>query len=134
MKILINLRANYKIENQQFTKTLVRISPDENTYAKTKGVTLIETPIALNGFIFVVNKNNPVKSMTVEQIQKIYTGEISNWQQVGGNNASIKVFTRPRNSGSEEVFREVVMDGLDPAEFPESTIGSTCSHSFRFRP
>lgn len=99
------------------------ISPDEKVHADSIEVTLIETPIALDAFIFVVNKNNPVKSLTVNQVQKIYTGEITNWSQVGGNNASIKVFTRPRNSGSEEVLRELVMDGLEPADFPESAIG-----------
>jgi phosphate transport system substrate-binding protein len=99
------------------------ISPDEKVHADSVKVTLVETPIALDAFVFVVNNNNPVKSLTVNQVQKIYTGEITNWSQVGGNNASIKVFTRPRNSGSEEVMRELVMDGLEPADFPESAIG-----------
>lgn len=99
------------------------ISPDEKAHADSVGITLIETPIALDAFVFVVNKSNPVKSLTVNQVQKIYTGEITNWSQVGGNNASIKVFTRPRNSGSEEIFRKLVMNGLVPANFPESEIG-----------
>jgi phosphate transport system substrate-binding protein len=99
------------------------ISPDEKAHANDIGVTLIETPIALDAFVFVVNKNNPVKSLTVNQVQKIYTGEITNWSQIGVNDVSIKVFTRPRNSGSEEVFRKLVMDGLEPADFPESSIG-----------
>lgn len=99
------------------------ISPDEKAHADAVGVTLIETPIALDAFVFIVNKNNPVKSLTVNQVQKIYTGEITNWSQVSGKNASMKVFTRPRNSGSEEVLRELVMDGLEPADFPESAIG-----------
>jgi len=100
------------------------ISPDEKVHADDTGVTLIETSIALDAFVFVVNKNNPVKSLTVEQIRKIYTGEITNWQQVGGNNASMKVFTRPRNSGSEEVFRTIVMGDLEPLDFPEAAIGA----------
>jgi phosphate transport system substrate-binding protein len=99
------------------------ISPDEKIHAASVGVTLIEKSIALDAFDFIVNKNNPVKSLTVNQVQKIYTGEITNWSQVGGNNSAIKVFTRPRNSGSEEVMRELVMGGLEPADFPESQIG-----------
>jgi phosphate transport system substrate-binding protein len=99
------------------------ISPDEKVHADSAGITLIETPIALDAFVFVVNKSNPVRTLTVSQIQKIYTAEIANWSQVGGKNTSIKVFTRPRNSGSEEVFRELVMDGLEPANFPASAIG-----------
>jgi phosphate transport system substrate-binding protein len=88
------------------------ISPDEKVHANSIGVTLIEKSIALDAFDFIVNKNNPVKSLTVNQIQKIYTGEITNWAQVGGENMRIKVFTRPRNSGSEEVMRSLVMNGL----------------------
>lgn len=99
------------------------ISPDEKAHADAVGVTLIETPITLDAFVFVVNRNNPVKSLTVDQVQKIYTGEITNWSQVGGNNAEMKVFTRPRNSGSEEIFRELVMANWEPADFPESAIG-----------
>lgn len=99
------------------------ISPDEKAHAESVGVTLIETPIALDAFVFVVNKKNPVKTITAEQIQKIYMGEITNWSQIGGNNAEMKVFTRPRNSGSEEIFRELVMANLEPADFPESAIG-----------
>lgn len=99
------------------------ISPDENSHAESVGVTLIETAIALDAFVFVVNKNNPVKTLTVDQVRKIYMGEITDWSQVGGKDETMKVFTRPRNSGSEEVFRELVMDGLEPIDFPESAIG-----------
>ena len=97
------------------------ISPDEKVYADSKGVTLIETSIALDAFVFIVNYNNPVKSMTVNQIQDIYTSKITNWSEVGGNNENIRVYTRPRNSGSEEVFRTLVMNGLDPDDFPEES-------------
>lgn len=99
------------------------ISPDEKAHADSVGITLIETSIASDAFVFVVNKSNPVKALTVNQIRKIYTCEITNWLQVGGNNASIKVFTRPRNSGSEEIFRKLVMNGLEPTDFPESSFG-----------
>ena len=98
------------------------LSPDETARADEAGVTLIETPIASDAFVFIVNKNNPVKSLTVEQIRKIYMGEITSWSQVGGSNADMEVFTRPRNSGSEEIFRTLVMDGLEPADFPSAAI------------
>jgi phosphate transport system substrate-binding protein len=100
------------------------ISPDEKAHADSVGVTLIEKSIALDAFDFIVNKNNPIKSLTINQVQKIYTGEITNWAQVGGQKSDIKVFTRPRNSGSEEVMRTLVMGDLEPADFPEVSIGS----------
>jgi phosphate transport system substrate-binding protein len=95
------------------------LSPDEQLHASEMGVTLIETPVALDAFIFVVNKNNPVQSLTVSQIQDIYTGKITNWQQVGGNDIIIQPFTRPRNSGSEEVMRSLVMNGMEIADLPQ---------------
>ena len=98
------------------------ISPDEKDYADSVGVSLIETTIALDAFVFVVNQKNPVQSLTVNQIQKIYTSQITNWSQVGGKKSEIKVFTRPRNSGSEEVFRILVMNGLEPDDFPYASI------------
>ena len=100
------------------------ISLDEKVYADAKGVSLIETPIASDAFVFVVNLQNPVKSLTVEEVQKIYIGEITNWSEVGGNNSEIKVFARPRNSGSEEIFRSLVMNDIEPLDFPESIINS----------
>jgi len=51
------------------------MSPDEKEYATSKGVSLIETPIALDAFIFIVNPNNPVEGLTTENIQDIYTGK-----------------------------------------------------------
>ena len=107
------------------------ISSDEKEHAETKGVTLIETPIAMDAFVFIVNKANKVKSLTVEQVQQIYTGELTNWAQVGGNNADINIFTRPRNSGSEEIFRTLVMNGLEPADFPEVPIVQAMLGVFR---
>ena len=100
------------------------ISPDEKMYAEASGIQLIETPLAADAFVFVINKNNPVKSLSVEQIRKIYTGEITNWLQVGGNNTEMQVFTRPRNSGSEEVFRTLVMKGLEPLDFPANEVAT----------
>jgi phosphate transport system substrate-binding protein len=94
-------------------------SPAEKAAAEAAGVTRVETPIALDAFVFLKNPANSVTSLTIEQIRKIYTKQITDWSQVGGDRAPIKVFTRPRNSGSEEALRELVMGGLEPAEFPE---------------
>jgi phosphate transport system substrate-binding protein len=100
------------------------MSPDEKEHANARGIRLIETPIAQDAFVFVVHPDNPVKSLTAAQIQDIYTGKTTNWEQVGGRDATIKVFTRPRNSGSEEVMRELVMKGQTIGDFPESQIGT----------
>jgi phosphate transport system substrate-binding protein len=56
--------------------TARKMSPDEQEYADSVGVNIIETPIALDAFVFVVNLNNPVNSLTIKQVQDIYTGKI----------------------------------------------------------
>jgi len=94
------------------------MSPDEKNYAKAAGVTLIETPIALDAFVFVINPDNPVESLTIEQIEDIYTGKITNWKEVGGNDSEINPYVRNANSGSQETMESLVMKDLPIMEFP----------------
>lgn len=89
------------------------ISRDEKAEADEKGITLLENPIALDGFIFITHKDNPVKSLTKEQIQGIYMGEITNWKEVGGKDLAITPYIREPNSGSQEKMETIVMKGLE---------------------
>ncbi|MDR2383161.1 MAG: substrate-binding domain-containing protein [Prevotellaceae bacterium] len=112
-------------KNVDLIMTHRTLSPDEKAHAEEVGVTLIETPIALDAFVFVVNKDNPVKSLTVAQVQDIYTGEITNWRQVGGQNEMMAPFVRPRNSGSQEIMESLVMKEKNiSASFEEREIVS----------
>ncbi|MDR0830738.1 MAG: substrate-binding domain-containing protein [Prevotellaceae bacterium] len=94
-----------------------KISADEKQYADSKSVALIETPIALDAFIFLINASNPVNSLTHNQIIDIYTGQITNWNEVGGNNNTMHPYVRNQNSGSQELMESVVMQGTPIAEF-----------------
>ena len=58
-------------------------------------------PVAGEGFVFVVNKDNPVDTLTIEQLKGIYSGEITNWSEVGGNDAEIIAYQRNEDSGSQ---------------------------------
>ncbi len=69
--------------------------------AKNNGVDLGKIEITKEAFVFLINKNNPVKSLTIEQIKDIYNGKITNWNQVGGDDAPIKAFQRNSDSGSQ---------------------------------
>jgi len=100
------------------------LSRDEKAYADECGVTLIEKPIARDALAFMVNPANPVDDLTTAQIQGIYTGEITNWSEVGGNDAAITAYIRNRNSGSQEKFETLVMAGLTIADLPEMQIGT----------
>lgn len=100
-------------------------SRDENKYARDNNVALIEKPIAKDALTFMVNNSNSIESLSVEQIRKIYTGDIANWQEVGGEDMLITPYVRNRNSGSQEKFETMVMDGLEIKKFPEWHMGTT---------
>ena len=72
---------------------------------KAKG--LKPTVLAYDGISIIVNPSNPVKDLTVEQIKDIYTGKISNWKDVGGNDAGIVVVGREAGSGTRDGFESV---------------------------
>ena len=95
------------------------VSRDEQKHADEKGVALTSYPIAKDAFVFIVNPKNPVRNLTIEQIQKIYTGEIRNWKEVGGNDATINPYIRNANSGSQEKMETIVMAGLKMIDWPE---------------
>ena len=86
-------------------------SDEELNYAAQQGVELDITPIAKDGFVFITHKDNPVDSLTVEQIQDIYTGKITNWKEVGGKDLEIKAYQREKNSGSQTAMEQMVMQG-----------------------
>lgn len=93
-------------------------SDDILKQAKEANVEFDMTGIGRDGFVFIVNKDNPVNSLTIEQIQKIYTGEITNWNQVGGNDEEIVAFQREQNSGSQNLMEKMVMKDTKMKESP----------------
>lgn len=84
-------------------------SEDELKYAEEHDVELEVIPVVREGFVFYVNAENPVESLTLEQIQDIYSGKITNWSEVGGNDEEIRAFQRPKNSGSQTGMLSLVM-------------------------
>ena len=85
------------------------------------------TPFAIDALVFVVNQNNPVDSLTVEEVQKIYTGEITNWSQVGGEDLDIVPFQRNKGAGSQNMFEKLVMDGRTPMAPPSTWTADSMS-------
>ena len=68
---------------------------------------LKETVLALDGIAVIVNPANPVSDLDVETIAKIYTGEITNWKDVGGNDAEIVLIGREAGSGTRDGFESI---------------------------
>ena len=76
-------------------------------------------PFAAEALVFVVNASNPVDSLTIEQIQKIYTGEIKNWKEVGGEDKEIVPVQRNETAGSQVMMEKLVMKDLTMMEAPK---------------
>lgn len=67
-----------------------------------------ELVIAYDGIVVVAHPSNPVKDLTMEQVKQIFTGEITNWKEVGGKDMEIVVVSREDGSGSRDAFQEIV--------------------------
>lgn len=66
------------------------------------------TIIAYDGIALMVNPKNPVKDITLEQVKDIYTGKITNWKELNGNDSPIVVVSREEGSGTRDAFQEIV--------------------------
>jgi len=94
-------------------------SEDELILATDQNVELIVCPVALDAFVFIINDENPVNDLSMEEIQNIYTGQITHWKEVGGKNKEISPYQRNRNSGSQELMETLVMKNLKMIDSPE---------------
>lgn len=90
------------------------IKSTEIEQAEANGVVPYEIQVATDALSVIVHPNNPVSELTIAQLSDIYTGKITNWKDVGGNNAPIVALSRDTNSGTHVFFKEhvVQMEGL----------------------
>ena len=72
-----------------------------------------EYKVAVDGLSVYVNNDNTVKELSLEQLEKIFTGKIKNWKEVGGADSAITVYSRENSSGTYEFFKEHVLKGKD---------------------
>ena len=107
-------------------------SQQQKEYAEEKGVELVYVPIGLEAFVFFVNEKNPVDNLTVEQIRKIYAGEYSNWNEVGGANRVINPITRLEGSGSQTTFEAFMKDYDIGRKSVFAVTGASIGFSFRY--
>ena len=89
------------------------IKLDEKTKLEIKSVKVKEVLIAKDALAVIVNPSNKISQLTKEQLKDIFTGKITNWKQVGGDNLKIVVYARETSSGTYEFFKEHVMDKIN---------------------
>ena len=85
-------------------------SEEQKAYAEECDTTFVHTPVGTEAFVFFVHKDNPIDNLTTEQIKGIYSGEITNWKQVGGKNEEIAAFQRNEGSGSQSMLQRFMGD------------------------
>jgi len=82
---------------------------DEKMKLQEAGKAVKEVVVAYDALAVITNPSNPVKKMTREQIEGIFTGKITNWKQVGGQDAKIVAYSRESSSGTYEFFKDNVL-------------------------
>ncbi len=107
-----NTPGGYQNLAEKKTDIFIGVYPseDQKAYAESYGTTYEYTPIGTEAFVFFVHKDNPIDNLTTEQIQGIYSGEITNWEQVGGKNEKIAAFQRNEGSGSQSMLERFMGD------------------------
>jgi len=88
------------------------IKQQEVDQAKANGVEPYEIQVATDALSVVVNPSNPISGLTITQLSAIYTNQITNWKEVGGNDAPIVAIARDTNSGTHVFFKEHVVQML----------------------
>lgn len=87
------------------------LKDDEFERAKTRGFTLEQVAVAIDGIALYVNPQLSIPGLTASQVKEIFTGKITNWNQVGGPNLKIKPLSRdPKDGGTPEFFEDKVMN------------------------
>lgn len=92
------------------------IKQKEKETAAANYINPVETRVARDAISFIVNPSNPVKELTMDQLAKIYTGEYTNWNQVGGPSQKITLCSRENTSGTYAFVQEFVMKNKNYAQ------------------
>ena len=85
----------------------------ERKLAEKNKISPVEIPVARDGIALIVHPENPVNSLTIDQLRLIYTGKVTNWKEVGGSDTPILLLSRESSSGTFVFFQEHVLNKED---------------------
>jgi len=84
----------------------------------------VETVVAKDGVAFYVHESNPVQTLTLDQLKGIYSGDVTNWKEIGGKDAPIALYSRENSSGTYAFVKEEVLGKLDYAANAQTLPGT----------
>ena len=101
-----------------------KAKPEEITAARSKGIKLNEIEACHDMIVVVVNKSNPIKALTKDQVAKIFTGQVKDWSEVGGTPGAISIYTRNTSSGTYKDWQTLAMGGRNYAGTSQKMAGT----------
>ncbi len=107
-----NTVGGYKMLADKETDIFIGAAPskEQSEEALKSGTNFEYTQIGSEAFVFFVHKDNPIENLTLEQIKGIYSGQITNWNEVGGKDEKIVPFQRNEGSGSQSMLIRLMDD------------------------
>lgn len=116
---LINGTADICSSSRPMKKDEITMIAERYQYPGT------EVRVARDGIAIYVHKNSPVQQLTVTQVRKIFSGQITNWRDLGGPNKRIVIYSRENNSGTYEFFKEHVLQHIDFSPITQHLVGTS---------
>src|SRR6187401_2994603 len=101
-----------------------RAKPAEVAAGSGQGVNMKPTIVAYDGIAVIINAGNPIKGLTKQQVEQIFTGEVTDWSAVGGSGGKISIYTRNTSSGTYSDFKELAMKKRDYAGGSQKMAGN----------
>ena len=104
--------SSRKVDIGGTCRHLIEDSTNMHSHPEERRVTL--TPVAWDALVAIVHKDNPVSTITLDQIRKLYTGKLTNWKELGGNDAPIELYVRKgKISGVGRTKRELIFNNYE---------------------
>ena len=107
-------------DNENGTKLIIAYEAPDSVKEElaADGAPLDQKALGRDALVFIVNEENPVQSLTQQQLRDIYAGKITNWKEVGGADAEIVAFQRREDSGSQTLFQKLLIQGGELMDAP----------------
>ena len=121
--------ALQNVPEEKIRKLIIAYEAPESVKEELKadGDPLEQKAIGRDALVFIVNEDNPVQSLTLQQLKDIYAGTITNWKDVGGKDQEIVAFQRGEDSGSQTLFKKLLIQGGElmtpPSELAPAAMG-----------